>query len=151
VASDLIKVSASAQSTASAEAVFAVLANGETWPQWTPIKTYALHTPGVDGGESVGAIRQWNSGVMMNLEQIVEMQAPTKFAYTLIQSKLVKVKDYRADVDITPTATGCIVTWNSQFRPKLVGTGWFWKLALSKLGKQLAAGVATFAATPAAK
>jgi hypothetical protein len=148
VASDLIKVSATAQSTASAEAVFAILANGETWPQWTPIKTYALHTPGVDGGESVGAIRQWNSGVMMNLEQIVEMKAPTKFAYTLNESKLVKVKDYRADVDVTPTATGCTVTWSTQFRPKLVGTGWFWKLALGKLGKQLATGVAEYAATP---
>ena len=113
MASNLIKVSATAQSTASAETVFAVLANGETWPQWTPIKTYALHTPGVDGGESVGAIRQWNSGVMMNLEQIVEMQAPTKFAYTLNESKLVKVKDYRADVDVTPTDTGCTVTWST--------------------------------------
>ncbi len=151
MANDLIKVSATAQSTASAEAVFAVLASGETWPQWTPIKTYALHTPGADGGESVGAIRQWNSGIMMNLEQIVEMTAPTKFAYTLNESKLVKVKDYRADIVVTPTATGCTVTWNTQFRPKLVGTGWFWKLALSKLGKQLAAGVATYAATPAAK
>ena len=39
MANDLIKVSATAQSTASAEAVFAVLASGETWPQWTPIKT----------------------------------------------------------------------------------------------------------------
>ncbi|CAB4627551.1 unannotated protein [freshwater metagenome] len=151
MASELIKVSATAQSTATAEAVFAALASGETWPQWTPIKTYALHTPGVDGGESVGAIRQWNSGAMMNLEQIVEMQAPTKFAYTLNESKLVKVKDYRADIVVTPTATGCTVTWNTQFRPKFVGTGWFWKLALSKLGKQLATGVATYAATPAAK
>jgi hypothetical protein len=87
----------------------------------------------------------------MNLEQIVEMQAPTKFAYTLNESKLVKVKDYRADVDVTPTDTGCTVTWSTQFRPKMAGTGWFWKLALSKLGKQLAAGVATFAATPAAR
>ena len=149
MASDLIKVSATAHSTASAECVFALLTNGETWPQWTPIKTFALHTPGVDGGESVGAIRQWNSGLMMNLEQIVEISAPTKFAYTLNESKLIAVKDYRADVDVTPTATGCTITWSSQFRPKLVGTGWFWKMALGKLGNQLATGVATHAATPA--
>ena len=151
MASELIKVSAIAHSTASAETVFAILAKGETWPQWTPIKTFALHTPGVDGGESVGAIRQWNSGLMMNLEQIVEMNSPTKFAYTLNESKLVAVKDYRADVDITPTASGCTVMWTSVFRPKLPGTGWFWKLALGKLGKQLAAGVADYAATPAAQ
>lgn len=146
----LIKVSATAQSTASAEAVFALLASGETWPNWTPIKTFALHTPGVDGGESVGAVRQWNSGLMMNLEQIVEIKSPTKFAYTLNQSKLVAVKDYRADVDIVPTATGCTVTWSSAFHPKLKGTGWFWKFALGKLSNQLATGVATYAATPAA-
>jgi len=150
MAQGLIKVSATAQSTASAEAVFALLAAGETWPNWAPIKTYALHTPGVDGGESVGAVRQWNSGLMMNLEQIVELQAPTKFAYTLKQSKLVAVKNYRADVDIVPTATGCSVTWSSVFDPKLAGTGWFWKFALGKLISQLAAGVAAYAAKPAA-
>jgi hypothetical protein len=145
-----ITVSATAQSSASAEAVFALLASGETWPRWAPIKTYALHTPGVDGGESVGAIRQWNSGLMMNLEQIVELEAPTKFAYTLNQSKIVGVKNYRADVDIVSTAAGCAVTWSAVFYPKVAGTGWFWKFALGKLSNQLATGVATYAATPVA-
>ncbi len=150
MASKLITVSATAQSTASPEAVFALLAAGETWPRWAPIKTYALHTPGVNGGESVGAIRQWNSGLMMNLEQIVELQAPTKFAYTLNQSKIVGVKNYRADVDIVATTTGCTVTWSSVFYPKVAGTGWFWKFALGKLSNQLATGVATYAATSVA-
>jgi len=148
MASELISVSATAQSTASAEQVFALLAAGQTWPEWTPIKSFALESPGADGAEGVGAIRQWNSGLMANREQVVQIIEPTKFAYTLLSSKLVAVKDYRADVDVTPTDTGCTVTWSAVFRPKLPGTGWFWKLALGKLSASLAKGVAQYAAKP---
>lgn len=146
MASELISVSSSAVSRASAEQVFALLASGETWPKWTPIKTFSLESPGADGAEGVGAIRQWNSGLMASREQVVELQSPTKFAYTLLSSKLVGVRDYRADVDVTPTDTGCTVVWSAVFRPKIPGTGWFWKLALSKLSASLAKGVAEYAA-----
>ncbi|HBJ72593.1 MAG TPA: SRPBCC family protein [Actinobacteria bacterium] len=146
MASELISVSATAQSTASAEAVFAALASGATWPQWSAIKKFSLESPGSDGAEGVGAIRLWNSGLMATREQVVELQAPSKFAYTLLSSKLVMVRDYRADVTVTPTDTGCTVVWSTVFRPKLPGTGWFWKLALSKLGASLAKGVAEYAA-----
>ena len=146
MASDLISVSATAHSTASAEAVFAALRSGETWPAWSAIKKFALESPGADGAEGVGAIRLWNSGLMATREQVVELQAPTKFAYTLLSSKLVAVRDYRADVDVTPTDTGCTVVWSAVFRPKIPGTGWFWRLALSKLSASLAKGVAEYAA-----
>ncbi len=143
--SDLISVSATADSTASPEAVFAALADGSTWPQWSAIKTFTLQTPGADGAEGVGAVRRWNSGLMTTIEQVVEVQAPTRFAYTLLESKLVLVRDYRADVLITPTATGCTVQWSSVFRPKIPGTGWFWRMALGKLGASMASGVAAYA------
>ena len=142
---DLISVSGSAASTASAEQVFALLADGQSWPQWSAIKKFTLEKPGNDGGESVGAIRRWNSGLMTTREQIVELAAPSKFGYTLLSSKLVAVRDYRADVDVVPTASGCAVTWSSVFRPKLPGTGWFWKLAMGKLSASLAMGVAAHA------
>ncbi|MDD2857327.1 MAG: SRPBCC family protein [Candidatus Nanopelagicales bacterium] len=145
--SDLIHVSSTAQSTASAEAVFAVIADGSTWPHWSAIKTFTLQTPGADGAEGVGAVRRWNSGLMTTIEQVVEVEAPTKFAYTLLESKLVLVRDYRADVVITPTATGCSVQWSSEFRPKVPGTGWFWRIALGKLGASLASGAAEYAQT----
>jgi len=146
MASDLISVSASAKSTASAEKVFALLRDGQTWPQWSAVKSFTLDTPGEDAPEGVGAIRQWNSGLMATREQVVEIHEPTKFAYTLLSSKLVAVRDYRADVDITPTATGSTVVWSAAFRPKVPGTGWFWKLALSRLSASLAKGVAEYAA-----
>lgn len=147
--SDLIRVSATAASTASPEAVFAALADGSTWPHWSAIKTFTLQTPGADGGEGVGAVRRWNSGLMTTIEQVVEVEAPTKFGYTLLESKLVLVRDYRADVLVTPTATGCTVQWSSVFRPKVPGTGWFWRIALGRLGASLAAGVAAYAQQPA--
>ncbi|MDO8733280.1 MAG: SRPBCC family protein [Actinomycetota bacterium] len=146
MASELVSVSASSASTASAEQVFALLAAGETWPQWSAIKSFALESPGADSPEGVGAIRLWNSGLMAAREQVVELHSPTKFAYTLLSSKLVAVRDYRADVDVTPTDSGCTVVWSAVFRPKLPGTGWFWKLALSKLSASLAKGVAQYAA-----
>lgn len=146
MASELISVSATASSTASAEQVYALLVDGQTWPQWSAVKSFTLVQPGADAPEGVGAIRQWNSGLMATQEQVAELQAPTKFAYTLLSSKLVAVRDYRADVDITPTVTGCTVVWSAVFRPKLAGTGWFWRLALSKLSASLAKGVAEYAA-----
>jgi len=146
MASELISVSATASSTASAEQVYALLIDGQTWPQWSAIKSFVLETPSVDGCEGVGAVRRWNSGLMATREEIVELREPTKFAYILLSSRLVAVRDYRADVDITPTVTGCTVVWSAVFRPKLAGTGWFWRLALSKLSASLAKGVAEYAA-----
>ncbi len=125
MASALISVSATAQSTATAEKVFAALASGATWPQWSAIKKFSLESPGADSAEGVGAIRLWNSGLMATREQVVALQPPSKFAYTLLSSKLVAVKDYRADVEVTPTDTGSTIVWSTVFRPKVPGTGWF--------------------------
>src|SRR5436309_7807349 len=46
-----------AWSPANPDAVYALLADGATWPTWSGIDSFELREPGDDGGEGLNAVR----------------------------------------------------------------------------------------------
>ena len=138
-----VEVSRSAITTASQEAVFDLLADGSTWPKWSPINSFKLVVESPGGGEGVGAIRQFGTGLTGAQEEIVLLDSPTAFAYKLVKSKVLHVRDYRADVTLAPHAEGTTITWAGSFRPLFPGSGWIWKRVIDGLYRQFAEGLAT--------
>ena len=55
------------------------------------------------------------------------------------------LRNYRADIDLTPTATGTSIRWHSTFSATMPGTGWFYRAVLSAFIARCASGLA---ATP---
>ena len=109
--------------SAPAEVAFDVLRDAVGWSKWTAAKTAYLEREGTPAPDGVGAIRRFKTGPFGSREEVVAYEAPTHFAYILHSG--IPVRDYRADVTITPNeaGTGCSIAWRSTFHRKQPLTG----------------------------
>jgi hypothetical protein len=107
--------------------------------------SFSLERPGDDGGESLNAIRVFHTGRSVSRERIVELVPGRRFSYALLSG--LPLRDYRADIDLTPESGGTAVRWHSRFEPKVRGTGWLYRLALRRFIRRCADGLVAHAAT----
>jgi uncharacterized protein YndB with AHSA1/START domain len=127
---------------ASPTQVWALLADGDRWPEWSSFDGFRILEPGPDGGR-LGSTHELAKGKKQRtVETVVELVPEQRFSYVLVSG--LPLDDYRADVDLSPTADGGTeIRWRSTFRSQRPGTGWFFKLVLGKFikdtAKQLAA------------
>lgn len=147
--------------TAHPEIVYALLRAGATWPQWSPIHTFTLDSPGTpeaaadegrpgdEEGEDVGAIRVFQTGRIRSRERIVELVPNRRLSYVLVDG--LAIRDYRADIDLRESCDGTAIQWRSSFRPKVPGTGWMYRRQLTSFIQQCADGLARHAAELARK
>ncbi len=133
-----------AASTADPPAVYALLADGSTWPDWSPLGTFALIEPGDGSPEGVGAVRLFVTGRHKSRERVVHRRPGEAFAYVLEEG--LPLRDYRADVTLTPADPGTLIRWRSTFRAKVPGTGWLYRRELGKFIGRTVDGLARAAA-----
>ena len=126
-------------------AVYALLTDGATWPDWSPIDSFELERQGSDAPEGVGAVRVFRNGRIEGRDTIVERVPDRRLSYTHVSS--LPVEDYRADVDLEPHGSGTRIRWHASFTATVPGTGPFLRLALRRFLHQCAEGLA--AAAPA--
>ncbi|MBE1489900.1 SRPBCC family protein [Plantactinospora soyae] len=136
------------RSAASPAAVHALLRDGAGWPTWSPIDSFELERPGPDEPEGVGAIRIFRTGRTTSRERVVERVPDRRFSYELLSG--LPIRDYRADVDLTPDDGGTLIRWRSSFSATVPGTGWIYRRALGRFIRQTAEGLASHAAARAA-
>ena len=110
-----------ARSSASPEAVWRLLADASSWKEWTKLTTAELEREGVPEPDGVGAIRRLGRAGRVSREEVLEFEAPTHLAYTILSG--VPVKNYRADVHLTPDGGGTLIAWRASFEPTRAATG----------------------------
>jgi uncharacterized protein YndB with AHSA1/START domain len=138
-----------ATTSADPATVYALLRDGATWPAWSSLETFTLERPGADEPEGVGAVRRFTSGRVTGRDQVAELVPDRRFSYT--HTSNIPVKNYRADVDLEPTADGgTAIRWVSAFDPKVPGTGRLLRWGLNSFVAGLASGLAAHAAAVAA-
>jgi hypothetical protein len=142
------RIEARAHAAASPATVHALLRDGSTWPEWGTVESFKLERPGPDGGESVGAIRNFRTGRYLMREEIVEIVPDRRFSYALLAG--LALRDYRADIDLTPAGDGTDIHWHTTFRAKVPGMGWLYRRALQRITEQFAQGLADRATTESA-
>lgn len=133
-----------AWSQASPAAVYALLADGATWPSWSKIGSFELQQAAPDGGERVGAIRRFRTGRTVSVEEIVQAVPGRRFSYALVEG--LPLTNYRADIDLTESNGGTAIRWHSTFGAKRPGTGWFYRLVLGRFIRSCVRGLAQAAA-----
>ena len=139
------RIHTEAHSAADPDTVYRLLADGSTWPTWSDLGSFELESPGPDGGEGVGAVRVFRTGRFTGRERVAETTPGRRFSYELLSG--LPLRDYRADVDLTPAAdTGTDITWSSSFRAARPGTGWIYRRALGKFIRSCVEGLARAAA-----
>jgi uncharacterized protein YndB with AHSA1/START domain len=123
-------VEATAWSAAPPASVFGLLVDGSTWPTWSGHDAAELVERGEGDGDGVGAVRVLHRGRTRSRERIVELVPDRRLGYVLISG--LPLRDYRANVDLTPERGGTAIRWSSEFEPQRPGTGWLYRFALNR-------------------
>ena len=131
-------------SEASPAAVFALLADGSTWPRWSAIDSFELVEKGDGEPEGVGAVRIFRTGRVKSRERVVTAQPNEVFSYVLVSG--LALADYRAVVTLRPAGAGTSIQWRSTFRAKVPGSGWIYQRQLGRFIGQTAKDLAAAAA-----
>ena len=132
-----------AHSPAPPEQVFDVLADSTRWSEWAGplIRKSSWEREGTAEPGGVGAIRRLGSSRIFSREEIVTYDRPNHLAYVLLSGQ--PVREYRADVSMTPAGGGTDIRWEATFLPRLPGTGrfvrWYLGLIVAGLARRLAA------------
>jgi Polyketide cyclase / dehydrase and lipid transport len=120
--------------------VYALLADGATWPEWSPIGSFELIEPGAGSPEGLGAVRLFTTGRHKSRERVVSCRPGEAFAYELERG--LPLRDYRAVITLTPAAGGTAINWRSTFSAKVPGTGGIYRRELGKFIRQTVEGLA---------
>lgn len=131
--------------TAGPETVYALLVDGSTWPDWSPLGSFELERPGTDEPEGVGAIRVFRTGRVTSRERVVAREPGRRFSYELLSG--LPLRGYHADVDLSSDGAGTTIRWHSSFTATVPGTGWLYRRALGRFIRRCAEGLATRAAS----
>ncbi|MBV9413107.1 MAG: SRPBCC family protein [Acidimicrobiia bacterium] len=118
---------------ASPEAVFAILADATRWKEWAGwfIRDSWWEREGTPPPGGVGAIKRLGTKVVGSREETVEYEPPKHYAYRIVSGQ--PVKNYRADVELTPVDGGTHIRWSSRFEPTVPGTGPFMRWYLGRI------------------
>ena len=130
-----------AETGADPASVYALLADGSTWPQWSPLGSFELIEPGAGSPEGLGAVRLFTTGRHKSRERVVDLRA--REGLRLVLQSGLPLRDYRAVVTPTPGGGGTTINWRSTFRPKVPGTGWIYRRALGTFIRRTVEGLAT--------
>lgn len=126
--------------SADADVVYALLRDGASWPEWSPLGSFELVRPGEDEPEGLGAIRLFRTGRVRSYEKIVALEPGRRFGYALDHG--LPLRDYVAYVDLSPVDGGTEIHWHSTFTAKIPGTGWFYRRFLRAFIGRVVAGLA---------
>jgi hypothetical protein len=119
-----------AHTSAGASAVFALLADGASWPAWSPIEAFELEQAGEPPPEGVGAVRRFRRGRVVGRDRIVALIPDRRLAYESLSG--LPVRDYRAEVELRNDDGGTVIDWRASFEPKWPLTGWLLERGLRK-------------------
>ncbi|QXV58723.1 SRPBCC family protein [Amycolatopsis sp. TNS106] len=117
------RISVHGHTSASPEAVYALLVDRERWPDWSPMGAFRLLGKGDENG--LGAVGVFSTNGVKSCEEVIALEPGKRFGYAL--KKGLPLRDYRAYVDLTPERGGTEIHWHSTFTAKLPGTGWFYR------------------------
>jgi uncharacterized protein YndB with AHSA1/START domain len=141
--SSQVQFTVEARSAASPAQVYALLADGATWPRWTPFEAFELEREGEAGGESTGAIRVLTSGRIRNREELTELGPDRLIRYRSLSG--MPIRNHAATVRLAPAAGGTLITWDEQFEATRPGTAWYLARALRRFVQSCADGLAAHA------
>jgi hypothetical protein len=129
-----------------------LLADGTTWPEWSPIDAFTLERAGDPPPEGPGAIRVFVKGRTTGRDQVLELEPGRRLEYASLSG--LPVRGYVGEVVLERTRSGgTAIDWLSTFFATTPpGTGWLVERGIRRFLGQCAHGLAVYAACrPAAR
>ena len=106
-------------------AVWVLVSDAARYPEWGPWSAGGYQRPGDTSACGPGAVRWLRSShraflrYPVSIEKILEAEEGRRLAYTVIGG--IPVRNYRAEVTLTPTADGTHVRWAATWDATLAG------------------------------
>jgi uncharacterized protein YndB with AHSA1/START domain len=107
------------------EVLWALVSDATRYPEWGPWSAAGYRQPGDTSPHGPGAV-QWLRSARRaylryptSIEKILVAEQPRRLAYTVIGG--IPVRNYRAEVTLTPTADGTHVRWAATWDATLAG------------------------------
>jgi uncharacterized protein YndB with AHSA1/START domain len=117
-----LSVEAEAVTQAAPEAVWPLVADADRYSQWGPWQSSGYLSSGdVSNGDSagVGAVRWMQLGHTRTVEQVLAVEGLRRLVYTVIKG--IPVRNYRAEVTLTPAGEGTCIRWAATWDRTLGG------------------------------
>lgn len=120
-----LHVEAEQTAHATPEAVWALISDVARYPEWGPWSAAGYQRPGDDSPRGPGAIQWLRSSQrsylrhVTSVEQILEAEEGRKLAYTVVGG--IPVRNYRAEVTLTPDGDETRIRWEASWDPTPAG------------------------------
>ena len=120
-----LQVSAEQTAQATPEAVWALVSDANRYPEWGPWSAGGYQRPGDTSPRGPGAVQWLRSShraygrYATTIEKILEAEEGRRLAYTVIGG--IPVRNYQAEVTLTPAADGTHVRWAATWDATLSG------------------------------
>jgi hypothetical protein len=119
--------------------VYRLLIDGPSWPAWSDFERVEIERHGEAG--PLGEIRINITRITRVREQCVEAIPDRRYSYMALSG--MPMREYRADVDLEPTSSGCTIHWRASYLyDGWPGTGWLFHRVLggfiARTARQLA-------------
>ena len=120
-----LHVEAEATTRATPEAVWKLVSDVERYPEWGPWSAAGYRRAGDTSPRGPGAVQWLRSSQraylrhVTSIERILEVEEGRHLAYTVIGG--IPVRNYRADVTLTPVADGTRIRWEATWDNTLMG------------------------------
>lgn len=120
-----LRVEAEQIARATPAAIWALVSDVRRYPEWGPWSAAGYQRPGDDSPHGPGAV-QWLRSARRaylryptSIEKVLEVEENRRLVYTVIGG--IPVRNYRAEVTLTPVADGTRVRWGATWDTTLAG------------------------------
>ncbi len=114
-----LKVEAQGATRADPDGVWKLVANADMYPQWGPWDDGGYESGDSEGAHGVGSIQWFSTGRTKSVERIVEFEENRRLVYVVVRG--IPVRNYRAEIALTPTDAGTHVRWAATWDRTLLG------------------------------
>jgi len=122
-------IEASAHSEVDREAVWRVVADAPGWSRWGAWQKAELEREGRPPPGGLGAVKVLTRRPVVSREEVTVFEPPSRLGYRLLSG--LPLREYQSSIMLTdPPAGGTDITWRSQFKPRIPGTGGLFRRAL---------------------
>src|SRR5215469_13346921 len=120
-----LQVAAEQTAHATPGAVWALVSDASRNPEWGPWSAAGYQRPGDDSPRGPGAVQWLRSArrsylrYVTSIEQVLEVEEERRLVYTVIGG--IPVRNYRAEVTLTPVPEGTRVRWAATWDTTVAG------------------------------
>jgi uncharacterized protein YndB with AHSA1/START domain len=113
-----LHVEAEGVAQAAPEVVWELMGHADRYHEWGPWSASGYQNPG-DHADGPGVIRWMRYGRTTTVEKVLDAEKAQRLTYTVVKG--IPVRNYRAEVTLTPEGEGTHIRWSASWDRTLPG------------------------------